>query len=242
MDDQRANVEFGAQLAHALGLFGVDFGRAPHARAGRENLKGVGADLARALDGVGRSARRSQMHADPLGHANSLKGEAVPGVKSNAEAWFSKSTFRGPTLPYWTEVSRRQISARDVYPGLPMPLNEQPFAQGPQRHIDAVDLGSVAKIGEAVTACLVVPRRRARSMGRTFWRNISLSRRTFAATLGESSTTAWPRLGLDGMGTGAHIVEIKLHREFQSLLGHVKGVGAINTLGVASGISGNLTG
>ena len=39
-------------------------GRAPHARARGKNLKSVGADFARAFNGVGRPACRAQVHAD----------------------------------------------------------------------------------------------------------------------------------------------------------------------------------
>jgi len=81
MDDQRADVELGAQLLHADALFGIDFGGAPHARAGGENLQGVCADFAGALDGVGCAAGCAEMNADALGHVPSLlDDEAAIGV------------------------------------------------------------------------------------------------------------------------------------------------------------------
>ena len=73
VDDQGTNIERRAQLPHAFGLLGVDLGRAPHARARRKNLKGVGADLACALDGIRSAASRTQMHPDAHGHAISLQ-------------------------------------------------------------------------------------------------------------------------------------------------------------------------
>ena len=42
---KRRDVVFGAELVHALGLRGVNGRRAPHARAGGEDLEGVGAEL-----------------------------------------------------------------------------------------------------------------------------------------------------------------------------------------------------
>src|SRR5208282_4439675 len=74
MDHQRTHVELRPQLAHPLCLQGVDFRRAPHARARGENLERVRADLLRTFHGVRRSARRPQMNPDSLGHAISLMG------------------------------------------------------------------------------------------------------------------------------------------------------------------------
>ena len=56
MDHQRANVELGAKFFHPRGLLGVDFGGAPHARAGGKYLESVGANLRGALDSVGCAA------------------------------------------------------------------------------------------------------------------------------------------------------------------------------------------
>jgi len=78
MNHQRAHIELGSQLFHARGLFGVDFGGAPHARARRKNLKSVGAYLTCALDGVRGAARRAQMDPDALDrfdHGNSLAAQ-----------------------------------------------------------------------------------------------------------------------------------------------------------------------
>jgi hypothetical protein len=81
MNHQRAYVELGAQLLHAGALRGVYLGRAPHARAGGEDLKSVGAYFASALDGVGCAAGCAEMNADALGHSHSLLDEeAAIGV------------------------------------------------------------------------------------------------------------------------------------------------------------------
>ena len=82
VNHQRADIEFGAQLLHAGALFRVDFGSAPHARAGGEDLQGVGADFAGALDGVGCAAGCAEMDADALGHGLSLLDDkAAIGVR-----------------------------------------------------------------------------------------------------------------------------------------------------------------
>ena len=73
VDDQRADVKLGPQLAHPLRLLRVHLRRAPHPRARGEDLEGVRANLPRAFDGVRRSTRRPQMYANALGHWNSLR-------------------------------------------------------------------------------------------------------------------------------------------------------------------------
>ena len=75
MDDERAHIKLGAQLAHPRSLFGVNLRRAPHARARCKNLKCIGANLPRPLHGFRRPARRAQMHTDSPGHGDSLIGE-----------------------------------------------------------------------------------------------------------------------------------------------------------------------
>jgi len=50
-------VELGTKFLHADGLLGIHFGSAPHARAGGEDLEGIGANLPRLLDGVGMRRR-----------------------------------------------------------------------------------------------------------------------------------------------------------------------------------------
>src|SRR5258708_3992787 len=64
VNDQRAYVVLGAQGTHTLALLGIDLGRLPHARAGGEDLEGVGADFARPLDCRGWAATRAQMNSD----------------------------------------------------------------------------------------------------------------------------------------------------------------------------------
>ncbi len=74
MNNDRVDIKGLANSAHALGLFGVDFGGAPHTRAGGEELEGVGADFAGAFDGFGGAAGCAQVDADSLGHGSSLDG------------------------------------------------------------------------------------------------------------------------------------------------------------------------
>src|ERR1700683_2835296 len=83
VDDERANVVFDAQLAHAMGLLWIDLGRAPHTRARRKDLEGVGADLTRALNGIRGASRSAKMHADALDHGISLQAIHEPARSCN---------------------------------------------------------------------------------------------------------------------------------------------------------------
>ncbi len=49
MNHNRPYIKLGAQFAHTRSLFGIDLRRAPHPRARREELKGIGANLTRAF-------------------------------------------------------------------------------------------------------------------------------------------------------------------------------------------------
>ena len=75
VNDQRRKLVFGAEGVHALALRGIDFGGAPHARAGGEDLESVGADLAGALSGFGGAACGAQVDADALDQGDSLAGQ-----------------------------------------------------------------------------------------------------------------------------------------------------------------------
>ncbi len=73
VDDQRTDVQGRTQLMHALGLLGVHFGGTPHTRAGRKNLKGVGANFLRLFNGLRDAASRADVHANSLNHGDSLE-------------------------------------------------------------------------------------------------------------------------------------------------------------------------
>jgi len=64
VDGHGADVELGAQLAHLFCVGGFDRRGAPHARAGGEDLEGVGANLDGAFDRRPASACGAEMHPD----------------------------------------------------------------------------------------------------------------------------------------------------------------------------------
>ena len=67
MNDERCQIVFGTGAGQEADLLGIGQFRAPHARAGRENLEGVGAELGsfqgRALERSGRGSVNADAQA-----------------------------------------------------------------------------------------------------------------------------------------------------------------------------------